>query len=877
MKLYLFSILYFIGFLYPHSDDDGHDHSSHGKAQRGVISGIAVDSQTQNPIEYVSVTVESVDSNLVQTGGISDQTGYFYIDKLSPGDYKVILEYIGYEKYTISLISLNKQDGIKKDFGKINLSQKSIAIKAVQVIEDKPLYEFQTDKMVYNASEDIITGSGTAEDVLKKVPMVTIDQEGEISLRGNPNVKILVNGRPIRTEVSNITAATIEKVEVITSPSAKYDPEGMAGIINIEIKKGDYQGFNGSVRFNGRNNEYYNLSDMNSLTYYMNYRQNKFNFYSSFSTNNKVKVSSGYRNVTVDYYDDGASSPAASELLFFDYSEDNEIYSKRLQLGLDYYLSDELTFNWELGFDSHLKDELGTDIYSEPFDATYTTSGVDARSNYDSEGIFELTKIFNDYPDREIFFSLSHHNHNDYETESFIYDPEGQDNDRNESSSIETDLGMYELALNYKLPINDEQYFEFGYDGDFVSSDQSLAFHIDGVRGVNDFIYNRDIHAVYFEYENKFSENFSVKPSFRYERVNKSISSLINLDDVEEDYDGENPLVLFINDQVANPDDKVDLNRGAFYPDLHFTYNLTDKQSIQFGVSKRVERPGSFGHGWGQRQIRPFPRDIYSEGFLFVGNPYLKPEYSTQYDLSFKSPAPMGFFSSSLFYHEIEDKVEWFDDDELGAQILTFENSAQAYEHGISLFTVIAGQVLGGTYSKTTLNDNSGNYELNEGSTFKNAYFRMSLPEQYISPYADWWKFDFEYGFYWMQIQTPSGNLFGDNGTLWANMSLSKQFFDNRLRVSLSVDNLYDNPGFQMNRIKPLESTTYDNGTIETTDDIVYNSAYETSDVYNERNGRTISLSLKYNFGKLEDEKSKGRQKTFGGDGERSGGMDMGF
>ena len=280
-------------------------------------------------------------------------------------------------------------------------------------------------------------------------------------------------------------------------------------------------------------------------------------------------------------------------------------------------------------------------------------------------------------------------------------------------------------------------------------------------------------------------------------------------------------------------------------------------------------KPGSFGHGWGQRQIRPFPRDIYSESFLFVGNPYLKPEYSTQYDISFKSPAPMGFFSSSLFYHEIEDKVEWYDDDDLGAQILTFENSAQAYEHGISLFTVLAGQVLGGTYSKTTLNDNSGNYELNEGSTFKNAYFRMNLPEQYISPFVSWWKFDFEYGFYWMQIQTPSGNLFGDNGTLWANMSVSKQFFDNRLRVSLSVDNLYDNPGFQMNRTKPLENTSYG--------EIVYDSAYETSEVYNERNGRTFSISIKYNFGKLEDEKSKSRQKTFGGDDNRGGGMDMGF
>ena len=869
MKYFKIIFLSFFTVILSHGDGD-HSHGN-GRPQKGVILGVVIDSQNQNPIEYVSVSIESIETGSILTGGISDQNGYFYIDKLYPGDYKVVLEYIGYEKYIIEFISLNKENGIKKDLGKINLVQKSIEIEAVEVIDDKPLYEFETDKMVYNASEDIITGSGTAEDVLKKVPMVTIDQDGEISLRGNPNVKIMVNGRPIRTDVSNITAATIDKVEVITSPSAKYDPEGMAGIINIELKKGDYEGFNGSVRFNGRNNQYYSPSDMNSGTFFMNYRKDKYNFYSTFSSNNKVRVSSGYRNVTIDYYNENSETPDASELLFFDYNSNSEIYSKRIQLGLDYYFSDELTLNWEVGFDSNIKDEIDIDNYTEPFTATYESYCIDDKSNYDSEGIFELTKTFNDYPDREFFFSFSHHNHDDYETDSLIYNDDDDANDRNESTTTSNDLGMYEVAFNYKLPIDDKQYVEFGYDGDFVSTDQAMDFNVDGLEGINDFIYDRNINAIYFEYENKISDKFSIKPSFRYETVNKKISSIIDLDNEDNNYNGDNPLALFISDKVENPDNPVDLNRSAFYPDLHFTYNLTEKQSIQFGVSKRVERPGSFGHGWGQRQIRPFPRDIYSEGFLFVGNPYLKPEYSTQYDISFKSPAPMGFFSSSLFYHEIEDKVEWYDDDELGAQILTFENSAQAYEHGISLFMVIAGQVLGGTYSKTTLNDNSDNYELNEGSTFKNAYFRMNLPEQYLSPYVNWWKFDFEYGFYWMQIQTPSGNLFGDNGTLWANMSLSKQFFDNRLRVSVSVDNLYDNPGFQMDRTKPLENTTDLNG-------VVYNSAFETSNVYNQRNGRTFSVSIKYNFGKLEDEKSKSRQKTFGGDDNRGGGgMDMGF
>ena len=257
------------------SHGEGGEGHSHGKSRKGSLSGVVLDNQTKDPIEYASISVKSLDNNLIVGGGISDVAGSFYIDKLPAGKYLVDIEYIGYEKYNIPIVSLSLEEGMKKNLKNIFLIQKSIYVETVTLVDDKPLYEFETDKMVYNAADDIITGSGTAEDVLKKVPMVTVDQEGEISLRGNSNVKILINGRPIRSEASNISASSIEKVEVITSPSAKYDPEGMAGIINIELKKGNYEGFNGSVRLNGRQNDEYSFDDMNGLAFYANYRKNK--------------------------------------------------------------------------------------------------------------------------------------------------------------------------------------------------------------------------------------------------------------------------------------------------------------------------------------------------------------------------------------------------------------------------------------------------------------------------------------------------------------------------------------------------------------------------------------------------------------------------
>ena len=159
-----------------------------------------------------------------------------------------------------------------------------IQIDAVNVVEDKPIFEFEADKMVYNTSDDIVAGSGTAEDVLNKVPMITVDQDGQVKLRGNPNVKILINGRPNRSggDVDNIPASIIEKIEVITSPSAKYDPEGMAGIVNIVLTKGRFEGLNGSVKINAKHNKHNSVGDMNGFTFYSNYQADDYNLYSSY-------------------------------------------------------------------------------------------------------------------------------------------------------------------------------------------------------------------------------------------------------------------------------------------------------------------------------------------------------------------------------------------------------------------------------------------------------------------------------------------------------------------------------------------------------------------------------------------------------------------
>ena len=228
----------------------------------------------------------------------------------------------------------------------------------------------------------------------------------------------------------------------------------------------------------------------------------------------------------------------------------------------------------------------------------------------------------------------------------------------------------------------------------------------------------------------------------------------------------------------------------------------------------------------------------------------------------------MGFASLSLFYHDIENKIEWYDDDSYGdaGDVLTFENVDDAQSTGISFFGMIMGQSLGGSYTLTTQSDNDepDDYELNEKSKFFNLFGKIRLPEEYIKI------FDFEFGFYWMKMILPSGEMWGNNGTTWADLGISKRFMDDRLTISFTIDNMFDSGGFQMKRTKPIDLSVYPT---EITD--LYTYAEETTDVFNTRNGRTFKLNFKFQLGKKTD----GRKKKFdkGHSHEGGGGMDMGY
>jgi len=870
--------------IFAHGDsDDGHSHDKSYSAI-GFIDGTVINFDNKNAIEYASVSIYDLDTDDLISGSITDAEGYFSIDKIPMGNFYLIIQFIGYEIYKNNQISLNTLSGVRMNLGTITLNPKSIDALEVSVTEDMPKIEFETDKLVYTPSGDILASSGSAEDVLNNVPMVLVDQDGSVTLKGSSNVKILVNSRENRigeggNDVDNIPASMIEKVEVITSPSAKYDPEGMAGIINIILKKDKDRGFNGEVKLYTKKNDNHDFMDMGGLSISSNYKTEKFNIYTSYSNNLRYRDRSGYRK-SFTTYTNPDSSENLSDSIYFDWDSQKMKKSQILRLGSDYYLNNNITLNLESRYNNYSSTEEGYENTYLPFVSTKIGNEEESDKNYEIGISFSADKSY-DNPDKNLSISYSYDRHpidDGFETVN--------QGGNQSSSSHSSKLQSQEFDFSYASPLNDHSKLEIGYDFGQGNNDESMNYSLyvdstESVTGINIYKYKRDIHALFFEYTAQINEKWSVKHGIRAEYVDKNIAftgmpdawycdgqEFDSYEDCTLNGCGNCQLTSNPTNQLGAYAQMLEQNNNtnlvdsytSIYPSYFITYNITEKQSLQFAISSRVERPGG-GHHRGSRQIRPFPRDIHSNNFIFLGNPKLKPEYSTNYELSFKSPIPMGFFYTNLYLNEVRDKIEWYSDNSYeNFDVVTFANADRAKSYGLEYFFMIMGQTIGGGFWYNDLQDGSDDSELNGVNKGLNMYGKINLPEKYIK------YFGFEFGYYYMKSADDYGSMFGSKGTIWANLGITKSLFEKRVRISFDIDNIFNGGGFSMTRTKPL---------IDGIDYIApgYLGGEEYTDLSSSRNGRTYSISIKYNFGELEKQRrSFQREGSMGG-----GGMDMGF
>ncbi len=607
----------------------------------GVISGKVIDNSTKQALPYVNVVVRDLAKKII-TGGITDEKGLFTIKDLPRGKSLVEVQFIGYKTFSKEIDVSSKTKKI--NLGTIALSEDSATLDEVVVRAETSTVVQKVDRKVINVGKDLTSAGATASELLNNVQSVSVDsQSGNISLRGNENVRVLVDGKPTNVPAAQllkqIPSTSIKSVELITNPSAKYNPEGMSGIINIILNKNANMGFNGSLNTGVEAGHYvrYNASTN------MNYKTGKVNFFTNYGFNGGERYNFGYVN-----------RPGVNNQDFI-FINDNE--SHLFKFGADVYLDDKNTLSFYTTqnlFDSNaggrakifdasnnlLEHSPNTQI-SESHNQTYN---VNYKHNFDKKGHnieVEATFTKNDSP-------------NDL-TNSFELNPS-----ENYFNDIENTRNNTLINLDYTNPVSENGKLELGLEYRVNKTDNTNNTNQIGFNN-SSFSYDRDIYSGYVNYSHKFG------------KVTMQLGTRI-----------ENYEITGIFNQDTQPTEKVTDKIFTAYPSAFFTYNPSEKNQYQLSYSRRVDRPGI-------GQVNPI-REWSTPLITSVGNPDLVPQFTNSIEVNYTRKIKGGSITFGTFYRNINDAINRAtykdpSDPNNARQILTFANFDDTDAYGLEFST----------------------------------------------------------------------------------------------------------------------------------------------------------------------------------------------
>jgi outer membrane receptor protein involved in Fe transport len=627
----------------------------------GIIKGEIIEESTGQALEYANIAIYNKSDSSLVTGGITNENGQFEIKGMQMGEYYLEAQFIGFVKSKVDDIVLAK-DNTSFNTGKIKLHPSTVALESVNVVADKAAIEYKLDKKVINVSQVINADGGTAVDVLENTPSVQVDVEGNVTLRGSGSFTVLIDGRPSvlsgTDALRQIPAAALENIEIITNPSAKYEPDGAAGIINLVMKKNSMNGLSGII------NASVGTGDKYRGDFTLNYRTEKFNFF-----------------VGADWRDETNYGKMISErelylgdtTRFINVDGDRNFNrgGQNFKAGLDYYLSDNttLTFSGEVGKSKNNRsgDEF-TEEYTIPrsVDIFSVNEELSVSENdfYSGTANFQH-KFNNDGHKIEAMAFYSNENGIDSEEENEMltdenYNPTGNYLARNQTTEAE-DEKEFRFKADYTLPISKVSKLEAGLQSRVERETEDIAFkEYDPETGdwiTSNFFSNttkmkRDIHAMYSTYSNKIG-GVEFMAGLRGELTDREIKSSSN-------------------------DSAIALNRFDLFPTLHLSYDLNDKNELMASYSRRINRPGG-------RDLDPVPA-YYNRYTVRIGNPGLDPEYTDSYDLGYMLKFGRSYLSLEAFRRITKNKIERLEnlgDD--GIIYLTPENIGKDYSTGLEL------------------------------------------------------------------------------------------------------------------------------------------------------------------------------------------------
>ena len=622
-------------------------------AKPGIISGKVIDETTKEALPYVNIVIYDMAKKVI-TGGITDDNGEFKVKDIPRGNSLVEIQFIGFKTFSKPISITSEEKNIS--LGTISLQEDSAKLDEVVVRAETYTVIQKVDRKVINVGKDLTAAGTTASELLNNVQSVSVDsQTGQISLRGNSNVRVLVDGRPTNIPAAQllrqIPSNSIKSIELITNPSAKYNPDGMSGIINIILNKNANTGFNGGLDTGVTAGHYvrYNAS-IN-----MNYKTGKVNFF----------VNYGYNGG--DNYNFGFVERPGINLQDFRFINENQ--SHLVKFGADFYLNDKNTLsfyttqNWFDGFASgrsRISDTNGNLLINAPNTQDNTsptgTYNVNYKVDFKKEG-------------HNLELEATYSNTN---AENFLNNLDDIDptNINNYFNDIESKRNNTQLNLDYTNPLNEKTKLELGleYRGDNTNNlndtDQQVFTQTgQDFVGNSDFQFERNILSGYVNYA-KTMDKFTMQLGARLESF--------TVDGTFSRYIGNS--FNTINETLV-----VDQEFFNVYPSAFFTYSPTEKNQWQISYSRRIDRPGI-------QQVNPI-REWSTPLIVSVGNADLVPQFTNSYELNYTRQIKGGNLTFGTFYRKISDVISRITNPDPAnptvGQILTFTNFSDTDAYGL--------------------------------------------------------------------------------------------------------------------------------------------------------------------------------------------------
>lgn len=673
----------------------------------GKVYGVVIDAATSKPVEFATVALYNMRTKKMETGAIANGKGKFSISEVKLGMYQVKINYIGYKVKTLGPVKLMPAKyggkGVEQNLGDVKIESAAEKLGEVTVTAEREAMEIKADRKVFNVEKNITSTGGTALEALQNVPSVDVDQDGNVSLRGSANVTVFIDGKPSgltggnrQATLEQIPASSIKKIEVITNPSAKYDPDGMSGIINIVLKKNVLRGINGSINLNAGTNDKYSGSARLSLrtgaiNAYVNYSGNLFNRFVN-STNFRETYNTAKDTTTyLNQWGDG----------------DMNFHSNLLKAGMDINLNEKNVLSFSAlyslrGFGRDMLTDQRTDqtVAGTRTELARVLLNNELGNKGDNMDFNVAYKRYFNNPDKILSFDVRHSRSAGLFTSNLDMAPRNLDgtptggNSYLEKNETDNKFNITTAQLDFELPVNKAVKLEMGwkttirdiFNGYYVATDATgVGNYVADASQNNDFQYDEQVHAAYGIYNHQLTKKLSFQAGLRVEQT----TSEGVLENTGESFKNE-----YFN----------------VFPSGFLTYKLSKQGTITANYSRRINRPRT-------RALNPFAIRV-DANTEFKGNPALLPEFINSYELSYTHTWKGITLNTTAYFRDIRGNIQRTSTNNNNIITRSYDNLNSGRNYGVEMaYNMRATKwwnfTLSGNFYKTEIDGSNLEGELN--------------------------------------------------------------------------------------------------------------------------------------------------------------------